>query len=1677
MAKPEELLAAGAYLPVNEKLKSETVVDSVSARVYRHPALGSRPVVRLTADNLAAGDDLTMEFLGFSAPEVVGPVAKRQRQALGFPGWALVNDPDHARFALELVKEFKKAVRKSKAKPGHGYEEFVEIGKRLGKSVAHFLPSFWEQVGREFIGFDNATYASRAFGKAREAEKVHALKVDESIRKDSFLEFALAGAVSIKALTEYGKELASTHNPKEAWTFFRELCVRRTLGGMPPWTSMLKDIQPLLKATKLNLEEEVHSILVEIIDSPAISRASMGFWDSISKYVGSLAAKNHHVAGVLLNMIPQSNEWQENLLWPWLDHLDSWGVLENGWKDNVPEEAQPKGGPAAWLSRVIQSGRRLRQKLFDIVQAMAPRLRKDNVPIDPYQKQRWGHQLSADVDLLDLLIESKIPFTDPLPEMEIDLLQWAELDEKDKSAKDRPRDPVHLTTDSRFNERLKAAVAVAVGAAEFEKAASGKEAMKEARREWLNSLVNGLADGALPTIEDSLDTIEKNTSKAIFQEFPEVLERFQSIDILPAITRTLQTGIMDEYGWPALEKVCEDFAAAGHRNPSFYGQFPYLIVTDKLKAVVLRGNEIVHEAELKLPKGKKLERLMYIDGDLLVWAEASTYQSVCFWNSDPQPGEPEYHYFYDEGVAGVVIDAPTGGTFVGEKIVHKGGTAPGSLQATDHIFSDGSHWWVRSFEYDSQLGESVASIHEVDPVSGKKGRQSMPSFFENYIEDGWKLNVSELSLFPFGSIFPNSLLGSKDGLIGTRVRYNSSNVTQIEGIDGRSLTTSEPKEIEGLLCQVGTDKFLAVQPVSGYRKSSGFTLWDPTGSFAVADVKSGVGGFNRGQAANIPWQFLHGFEVRDLAASRKLRSITDDEVRLLLDAERQDAQAEPDVERSPSKTSSIIAQVRGHASTGSKSKIGMSEAEDYPQLDAAIQKLIGEKSAPRLRVGLRALIIRSAQQFGMLRKMIERRSAEPSEKAAVAISSQELAASQFARFIDARLVSLPSSSFFESLADLTEFFAGRKPTAHFIRQRRDFLQSVLEAVPQKLWSGYCEDPSDKSWISFMELWCHSPFQSLRGSFRTFAGVTSSSDFLAAEIAAVNEGETPPKTSVGEQMEWLVPVVGKSSRFLVSKDYQGYSVLEYSPNGTFESIPDLNEREGTSVIYGPGLWTIEQIEAFIELVKNRPPTLPSAEFLKSFAKQVSSTAAELAIVWFGFPNSVQYGTYTMPTHLREGCKLKARECAAAWDSLKALPVQTQKSLLHSVLSGGPADLWEDPPTRVAERLRQAWSQMSERLPLSAEWIEKLSDAYGYGVETHIVLKAMNGPSTHPLFGSNVKWTLGNKEGRASVSCAAASPVFNESILRVASLTIAMLAYGLPGGDPARDKMCEVYQATSAALANPDLILEGGSTYFSDPKAPDRLKTLIESTVGRIQVVDKLNIADDGVLAVIESDMMARFALRPQSVAAESQFEKVLNQLVTLTAINSESYVSPDIFPAVRLIELLRLFRSSGFRELVDRIRNTPVPAGGYEANPILSAPDVLKLVMKKHKLSEDAAAYYLQLLTLPDPTDKNVALWNGWTAAAIKKLGKELVDKELVLEASRSRAGRKFFLAGGWEDLKAPHLPIETWKMPLYQMVRDAWQRATPPMSRIVPLEPVHQLFAKAWKRIVDGDLPKYEEVQ
>src|SRR4051794_24475174 len=102
-------LAAGAILPTDAAVPPGEPVDPVRARAYTHPALGERMVVRLSAVNLAAADDLEMDLLGFAGAPAERIVGTRRRRALGFPGWALVNDPEHARHALDVVKEMKRA--------------------------------------------------------------------------------------------------------------------------------------------------------------------------------------------------------------------------------------------------------------------------------------------------------------------------------------------------------------------------------------------------------------------------------------------------------------------------------------------------------------------------------------------------------------------------------------------------------------------------------------------------------------------------------------------------------------------------------------------------------------------------------------------------------------------------------------------------------------------------------------------------------------------------------------------------------------------------------------------------------------------------------------------------------------------------------------------------------------------------------------------------------------------------------------------------------------------------------------------------------------------------------------------------------------------------------------------------------------------------------------------------------------------------------------------------------------------------------------------------------------------------------------------------------------------------------------------------------------------------------
>ncbi|MFI9155184.1 hypothetical protein [Streptomyces sp. NPDC053367] len=153
----------------------------------------------------------------------------------------------------------------------------------------------------------------------------------------------------------------------------------------------------------------------------------------------------------------------------------------------------------------------------------------------------------------------------------------------------------------------------------------------------------------------------------------------------------------------------------------------------------------------------------------------------------------------------------------------------------------------------------------------------------------------------------------------------------------------------------------------------------------------------------------------------------------------------------------------------------------------------------------------------------------------------------------------------------------------------------------------------------------------------------------------------------------------------------------------------------------------------------------------------------------------------------------------------------------------------------------------------------------------------------------------------------------------------------------------------------------------------------------------------------------------------------------------------------------------------RVGAGDLPAGRYESDPRACAPDLVAEVATALGLPEDAAALYLQLLTLPLPSDRNIRRWNAWAPARHKAAAARLVARELVVEDRRPRAGRTLFLPGRWASAKKPLPPMEVWKAQLLQARLSYGEQEV----RAFELWPgtLPELFTRAWELVREGQGP------
>jgi hypothetical protein len=469
---------------------------------------------------------------------------------------------------------------------------------------------------------------------------------------------------------------------------------------------------------------------------------------------------------------------------------------------------------------------------------------------------------------------------------------------------------------------------------------------------------------------------------------------------------------------------------------------------------------------------------------------------------------------------------------------------------------------------------------------------------------------------------------------------------------------------------------------------------------------------------------------------------------------------------------------------------------------------------------------------------------------------------------------------------------------------------------------------------------------------------------------------------------------------------------------------------------------------------------------------------------GCPNFGDYAADYLGKELREKLGIKMNDAKHAREALKGIAHEKWLAFWADVAPEDPTRLWapmgnchrgEDGTWSIDDAsllglMVAAWNRaMGPRIAMPPELIERIG-ALKLDTDTSEVVAMLMAPESSAALNRDADWVLAeDHEVKAKHEKAA----FGLETLEVVATLIPYLYGSLPVGHELRAKAAKLLELTRARLAHPKLLLSLGSQYLSGKEAK-AFRQLFESIPG--QEIPHATDPDD--------DEVPGRRKEQGCIVAEWSTDEMS---VAICPSKVKDFDDP------LLVKLAKMFESSALGSLkfimqscpsfVERIAESPVTDGAWEANPLVSVPRLVAKVRKQQKLGEDASVLYLQMLTLLEPAKKRIEQYNGWDTARYASASQELVDRKLVITGKRPKAGREIFLPTGWEQIGYAkwNLPsIETWKASLYGMVREgtpAVLMAPPLLSRVVLTQPYHLLFESAYERVSSGEPPSYEKTR
>ncbi|MFD7284367.1 hypothetical protein [Streptomyces sp. NPDC059863] len=1625
----KDLREAGAVLPLGG-----AGGDVLTARSYGHPALDERAVVRLVSGAIGAAEDLALEYLGFGAAEVT-EVGRVKRESLGFPAWALVNDPANGHHALAVVKEMERLTRLVGTKPGLAKEGFDEIGERLDRSVPHFLPTYYEQVARLFLAVESRQQASVFFGKARAADQRHALAVDEERLREVFLEFAGAGALTGKALREHAKALTVRLSAAEAYGQFRAVSLERCAAGLAPYAGMLEDLRRLAKGAGLDADAEERSLLAEIIHTGPMNRAAGSFWKAALPSLAAVAAEDRSVRERLLTLLPATGgDRPEEFDASWLTLLDRCGAVELLVDGTVPA--------AEWLSswaRHRQRGWRTTVRLeaeLTLLERLVARLVADGTPVRLLGG--YGRRVTADLDLLDACLAWGVPVAGPSEgTSHLDLADWL-ADERDGR-----RDLVALTTDPRFTGLLRAGVEQMADSGDspdrLDRIAN-HPALRTALVGWLADRADDLSRPfGLPELDSLLRRLSRFSSPSVLATAPEAVRRITAVSPAPALARTLRAGILDELGWPALEEALPGLGTVdvkasglryGYRADRWYqtrDSWPTLLVRVDTQVAAVGPLGVLDQRPLTPPTTSSYSwdttTIRYVGGQ---WLIANGYgdERRAVWSGRPAEvfkpkGELNDHWTDAQTPS---FELPDGGRCYGGRPVYAGDTSFAAERRP--VASDGISVWV--------LHEN--QWWEYDPESARRGRVSVPAFFDSApAGGGGRLLERACRLLPVQPGLESSPFGTKDGLLGWWVTYDPKEGTltacSVDGSRSPAVPVPAGARVEHLSDGIPLPPLRLPGGASLYpRESRGFSptvsLYDAEGIQLAHFEDGGRGGaYAAGTPLVAPLAYWHALRSRDERGSAALRAVTDADARALLASVAEGTKAE-----------------------------------------AAVRLLLPDITHPGLVAGVAGLVDEAARHSGRIATLAERAARGPGSEDV----KEEV---RYAR--DAVL-----SKAFDGFAVRTYRYYYRhtpKESATVLEQSR-LLPKAL--APAAMPGRTPIEQTDQGWVT------------LAGSGMTALALRAASpavsdehraallEFLDAALAVEADGDAlliDPRGRL-RAMELRIPgsdgsklageVRHAGARRLVilgqlrSDDKDAYwHCVEYDPAGAFGGWDGcvLIESEVLGAADDPVRAPV--VGRVMELVRERGPLPYRPEQALEFAERVGIAATAGALLQLGSPGIGRYrGQGVLTAAYLEPLGAKNAEVEWGFATLGALSVGERRTFSGLLL---PTD---------RERVAELWTTGFALDPLVEAWIAARGRRRPVppALIRQLVAEMRGGTTAQDVF--NPEWQeelTGRTEQRlvdGELEPAEPRLLLTGSTLCSMVDTLRWLAYRLPYGDPLREVLPVTARMLRKRLADPGLLLRLGVDHNAANEAVSRRLREARGLAPERGAGDKEIFELSSALVLTPSRYGSTWDavwVRPSAVLPPEATDGTGRgeggpdhpELTLLVATAGEP---PQL-------KALRTLLSAEFMELV-----TADGPPGHPQDPRLGAPELVAEAGERFGLSEDAAVLYLMLLALPDPTDRHQAGWTGWKPARLKRARAELAATDLVVEAKRARAGRSLFLPGGWLDQQAPRLPMESWKTALLP-------RGLP--LYLVPDRPVPELYRAAWRRIVDGDTPGFEEFQ